>query len=299
MSQLPEFFLPCSESLQVAAQAALAAGAVVRSGYLQAHQIDAKGVGDLVSKIDLDADRAATDILRSADPDTPIVSEELNPEGSRDADALWIVDPLDGSTAYLMQAGPQFPSVLIARQREGQTDLGIVYFPLLDQWYYAQRGQGAFHNGQPLQVPRGPFQLSTCWVEMNQYGNAAFETDFFAAARAALRSTEGALIVTSTFPHAGVAMRIASGQQAPQAAIHDNHPGSLKQGPWDIAPNQIIFEEAGGVFLNPAGEPTDPFLPQPIVIAPDRDLARQILDRVPESIRCPGSRGDSLPSGAP
>lgn len=49
--------------------------------------------------------------------------------------------------------------------------------------------------------------------------------------------------------------------------------------PWDIAANQVIFEEAGGVFLNPDGNRTSPFQPEPIIIAPNLDLARQVIDR--------------------
>ena len=190
---------------------------------------------------------------------------------------MWIVDPLDGTTAYLMKAGTKFPSVLIAKRCGGDTTLGVVYFPLSNEWFYADRQTGAFKDGQLLKLPQIDWRLELAWIEMNQYGNVACESEFFAATRRALRSPGGAQIVTSTFPHAGVAMRIAEQSSGLTAAIHDNGPLHLKQGPWDIAANQVIFEAAGGVFVNPEGKRTCPFKAEPIVIAPTLSLAQQII----------------------
>ncbi|MEM9410816.1 MAG: inositol monophosphatase family protein [Planctomycetota bacterium] len=277
-SDIPNFFIQHSTSLQLAARAAAAAGKIIRDGYDLVHQVETKGVGDLVSKVDFDADRAATEILKTDVSIPTIVSEELNPDAQDESQDMWIVDPLDGTTAYLMKAGPQFPSVLIAKRINGATKLGITYFPLSDEWFYAEQGQGAWRNGVPLKIKQQDWQLGECWIEMNQYGNQQYETPFFQAARTTLRAPGGARIVTSTFPHAGVAMRIAEQRTGLTLAIHDNNPESLKQGPWDIAANQIIFEEAGGVFVNPDGKPTSIFIAEPIIIAPHIDLAQKVID---------------------
>ena len=274
--QLPDFFTQQSQDLQLAAKAALAAGQIIKDGYQRCHQIDAKGVGDLVSQVDFDADRVATDILSKAYPNTTIISEELNPDAGNAQTDAWVIDPLDGTTAYLMKAGPQFSSVLIAKREAGETTLGVVYFPLTDEWFYAVREQGAFKNGKPLKLPQRDWKLAECWAELNQYGNCSYETPFFTAVKNALRSDAGARIVTSTFPHAGIAMRILEQKSGLAIAIHDNNPANLKQGPWDIAANQVIFEEAGGVFCNPVGERTCPFSVEPILISPSKALVDQI-----------------------
>ena len=73
-------------------------------------------------------------------------------------------------------------------------------------------------------------------------------------------------------------MRVAEQTSGLCAVIHDNNPASLKQGPWDIAANQIIFEEAGGSFVNPNLERTSAFKAEPIIIAPTLGLAKQIVD---------------------
>ncbi len=277
--KIPEFFRKQSSLVQTAAQAALAAGKIIEEGYQQVHAINSKGVGDLVSQIDFEADQAATDIL-NASTSIPIMSEELSPEVDDTNQTMWVVDPLDGTTAYLMGAGRNFSSVLISLCEQGQPTLGLTYFPLTDEWFYAAKGDGAWKNGRPLRLEKRVYQLGKSWIEMNQYGDVSFETDFFDLAKTALRSSSGARIVTSSFPHAGVAMRIAEQTNGLCAVIHDNNPQSLKQGPWDIAANQIIFEESGGLFLNPQLERSSPFVAEPIIISPTRELAREIYNCV-------------------
>ena len=264
-----------SPHLELAVQAAKAAGEIIREGSTRQHTIERKAVGDLVSDIDLRADKVVCDMLQAA-TDWPILSEELNAEQSI-CDDLWIVDPLDGSSAFLMGGGAQFPSVLLALRRGGQTQVGVCYFPLTDNWFYAERGKAAWNNGKRL-VCDSDLGLSEIWVEMNQYGDASFETAYFTELRTRLRSADGARIVTSSFPHAGVAMRIAAAESSLAAAVHDNNPKSVKQGPWDIAAPQLIMEEAGGVFLNSEGERTDPFVAEPIIISRSRSIALEIID---------------------
>lgn len=263
-----------SEQLQTAVLAAQAAGAIIRDGSEKLNVVEQKGVGDLVSEVDREADRAACDILRAASV-LPILSEELNADQTT-SDDMWIVDPLDGSSAYLMSAGPHFPAALIALRENGATRLGVVYFPLTDQWFYAEKNCGAWHNGNRLLCGTGD-SLSDVWVEMNQYGDANLETNYFRNLKERLRSDDGARMVTSTVPHSGVAMRIAIGDSLLAAAIHDNNPACTKQAAWDIAAPQIIMEEAGGVFLNPDGLPTSPFETRPIIVSRSLKLAQEII----------------------
>jgi len=275
VDNLPSFFEGKSSEMQTAAKAALVAGKIIKDGYQKVHQIDSKEVGDLVSRVDFDADQAASEVINKASS-LPILSEELSPQTDDVNQKMWVVDPLDGSTAYLMAASPRLPSVLIAICDNGSPVLGLAYFPLTGEWFYAEQDTGAFKNGRELTVKTGHVHLSECWIEVNQYGNSNFETSFVQSLKTNLRSPAGSRIMTSNFPHAGVAMRVAEDPNGLRAAVHDNNPVSVKQGSWDIAANQIIFEEAGGVFVNPALERTSPFKAEPIIIAPSLELARQI-----------------------
>jgi fructose-1,6-bisphosphatase/inositol monophosphatase family enzyme len=262
--------------LGTAFDAAAAAGKIIAEGFGKFHTIDQKGVGDFVSEVDQMADKVVCDILAN-DSDTAILSEELHPELADGVDDFWIVDPLDATSAFLMQAGRQFPSVLIGKCVNGQAVLGLAHFPLTGEWFYGYKSRNAFKNGQLLRVPDTPSDLGDVWVEMNQYGDSKFETRSFTKLRDRLRTSDGARMVTTTVPNSGVALRVAEAETGLAAAIHDNSAAKIKQAPWDVVPVKLILEEAGGVFLNLQGEPIDPFVAEVSVIAQSRDLAEQII----------------------
>ncbi len=261
-------------------QATQLAGQIIATGYDQTHEIDAKGVGDLVSDIDRRADRVMTDFL-AEHSDAVIISEELNPDVQPVPDACWIIDPLDASSAFLLRAGRQYPSVLACKYEAGQVIAGIVFFPLTGERFYAVAGKGAWKDGQPLKLNNDSMELSEAWVEMNQYGDSALETEVFSQLRLRLRSSEGARLVTSNVPHAGVAMRIAEANSSLAVAIHDNQASSVKQGPWDIAAPKLILEEAGGTVMGLDGQAVDPFGGQPFLLSRSKQLATAVLRLVP------------------
>jgi myo-inositol-1(or 4)-monophosphatase len=261
-------------TLELAVMAAQAAGTVIQAGANDLAVIERKGVGDLVSEVDREADRVACQVL-SETSDLPILSEELNAQQNI-SDDMWIVDPLDASSAFLMSAGPSYPAVLIALRQGGQTTVGVTYFPLTGEWFYAKRGRGAWQDGKRL-VCDSNESLSDVWVEMNQYGDAEYETPFFTRLRSQLRSRSGCQLVTSNVPYSGVAMRIAAGESSLAVAVHDNNPSNTKQASWDIAAPQIIMEEAGGVFLTPEGGPVDPFASRPIIVSRSKQLAMEVV----------------------
>lgn len=281
--EMPELTLPdhpsaLSPDLALAVRAAYASGSIIAESFGELHTVESKGIGDLVSEVDREADRAAQAVLRTDPSLSPILSEELTPERPAEINDLWIVDPLDATSAFLMRAGSHYPSVLVAKYLDGRLALGVVLFPLTGEWFYAQRGKGAWKDGRRLVIGDDRPKLSEAWVEMNQYGDASKETEFFAALRTSLRSESGARLVTSNVPHSGVALRIAEGINGMAAAVHDNNPADIKQAPWDIAAPQIILEEAGGVFLNPDGDRTEPFAGEPVIVAANASLADQIIN---------------------
>ncbi|MEC9091618.1 MAG: inositol monophosphatase [Planctomycetota bacterium] len=266
-----------SADLQLAAEAAFFAGEIIRQGYQGLHTIHSKGIGDFVSNIDERADEAACQILKKDPLQFPILSEELSPEVHTDPNNLWIVDPLDGTSAFLFQTGPHFSSVLIARRQQGENQLGVVYFPVTGEWFYAEKGQGAYQDGKPLKSDQ-QCSLNSGWVELNAYGDSSFETNVFALLRKQLRTAKGAALVTQSAPYSGVAMRIADPQTQLVAAIHDNCQANVKQAAWDIAAPQCVLEEAGGVVMTLEGNPVDPFRAEPFLVAANPGVAESIRD---------------------
>ena len=263
--------------LEIAIKAAIAAGDIIRDGAGKIHNIESKGVGDLVSEVDTQADVAITAVLQQHS-DLAILSEESSPTLADGVDDFWIVDPLDATSAFLTQAGPQYPSVLINRQQGETTTCSVVYFPLTDEWFYASKGKGAFKDTKRLVVNDEPMTLLESWVEMNQYSDNSLETELFSSMRQRLRSKYGARLVTTNPPHSGVAVRIAESKTSLSVAIHDNSNKHVKQAAWDIAAPRLVLQEAGGVFLNFSGQQLNLFDAEPFIVARTQSLAQEVIE---------------------
>jgi fructose-1,6-bisphosphatase/inositol monophosphatase family enzyme len=273
---IPDHGLSLGEDMTVALQAARSAGLVVREGYGALHEIAEKGVGDLVSRVDTDCDLVAQSVLKDARPNDTILSEELS-SGTRDTgQRLWVIDPLDGTAGFLFQVGENIFSVMIALRERLETQLSVILFPMTGQWFYAQKGVGAFKDGQRLSTDHVSRDLSKAWIDMNHYGDAQYQTPAFSQLDRRLRSPGGARLVTRSVPHSGIIAKIIDQEQRLAAVVHDNSPLCVKQGPWDIIPAQLLLEEAGGVMLNLRNERINPFRPEVFVAAGNREIATAI-----------------------
>ncbi|MEQ8651749.1 MAG: inositol monophosphatase family protein [Kiloniellales bacterium] len=119
-------------------------------GEIEHLQVSKKGPADFVSTADLQADRILREELAKGRPDFGILSEE----GSlREPDAegrRWIVDPLDGTTNFL-HGLPHF-AISIGLEQRGAIVAGVVYDPIKDELFHAERGGGAFLNDRRLRV---------------------------------------------------------------------------------------------------------------------------------------------------
>jgi len=237
-----------SNYLQVAEQAARAGGAVLQDwfGRIVARE---KSPKDLVTEADVASQQVIEEVLLAAFPDHAFLGEEESSTGDGNSDSLdwlsqpfcWVVDPLDGTVNYVH--GLQPFAVSIALMQEGQPLVGVVYDPCSEECYSAERGQGAYLNGELLQssecesldqslvaasfppdVPRGALEIAQ-FVEMlhqtqalRRLGSAALNLSYLAAGRL------DAYWATS-----------------PKA--------------WDIAAGVLIAQEAGAVITDLAGLP--------------------------------------------
>ena len=135
----------------VAREAALEAGQMLLSHLSTDFQVSKKGRINLVTDMDLKAEKIIVDRIGMDFPDHEILAEE---RGTQAGDGLckWIIDPLDGTTNYAH--GYRFFCVSIAVELEGQLVLGVVYDPVTEEFFSARKGEGATLNGQPIQVSR-------------------------------------------------------------------------------------------------------------------------------------------------
>ena len=137
------------KELEAAIAAAQAAGAVLKEGFGREHAVEYKGEVDLVTEADRRAEGAVKTILQEAFPDYGMLTEESE-ETKGEADARWVVDPLDGTTNYA-HGLPLF-CVSIALERAGEVVLGVVHDPTAEETYAAERGGGATLNGRNARV---------------------------------------------------------------------------------------------------------------------------------------------------
>ncbi len=137
-----------------ASEIAREAGAILREGQRHPFAIDMKGNRDLVTSVDTASEKLILDRIRQNYPDDRIVAEESAPvapgEGTGTCSRAWIVDPLDGTNNFAH--GYPFYCVAIAVEEAGEVVTGVVYDPLRDEMFVAERGAGATLNGKRIRV---------------------------------------------------------------------------------------------------------------------------------------------------
>ena len=160
------------ESLVFAVKLALQAGNLLRTFFNPAG-VPAKAKADrtVVTEADFASDGMITNAIREHYPKDEIISEESSHHLLNDQSTTWIVDPLDGTTNFSL--GLSIWGVSIARIYDGNAELGVLYFPMLNELYTARRGGGAFLNNKPIRVrapdPSQPMSFFACCSRTFRY----------------------------------------------------------------------------------------------------------------------------------
>jgi len=216
------------------------AGEILRLGYEQEHQVDYKGAIDLVTEIDHQSEDFVLGEIQRVFPGHQIVSEEIGLVPGR-AGAQWFVDPLDGTVNYAH--GIPFFSVSIAYAHEGVMTLGVVFDPMRDELFSAERGQGASLNGRSLQVSQVTELLRSLLVTgfpydawSNPHNNLENYGRFARLSQGVRRLGSAALDLSY----------VAAGRLEGYWEL------SIK--PWDVAAGGLIASEAGAKVTNLAGQ---------------------------------------------
>jgi histidinol-phosphatase len=138
-----------SPELQAALDAAAQAASIARSLYQHNLDVRIKADKSPVTEADVRCETAIREILEARFPSYGFYGEETGTRGA-DAESLWLVDPIDGTKAFIREY-PMF-STQIALMRGGQIVLGVSSAPVYGELAYAERGHGAFLNGKPMRV---------------------------------------------------------------------------------------------------------------------------------------------------
>ena len=204
-------------------------------GEVEQLQVSTKGPGDFVSRADKQAEEVIREDLMAARPSYGFLGEEGKEIDGEDPTRRWVVDPLDGTTNFLH--GLPHWAVSIALEHKGQIVAGVVYDPLKDEMFYAEKGQGAWMNESRIRV--------SARHRMNE---AIFATGLPWAGRGDLPDTlqDLARLLPAT---AGVRrFGAASLDLAYVAAGRYEGFWERRLKLWDIAAGVLIVKEAGGLL---------------------------------------------------
>ncbi|MDB9745398.1 inositol monophosphatase [Candidatus Pelagibacter sp.] len=183
-----------SANLNVMIKAAeKASRALIRDfGEIEKLQVSIKGPTDFVSNADLKAEKIIIEELKKARPYYSIISEEDGSENNKDKDHTWIIDPIDGTTNFL-HGVPHF-AVSIALKYGNEIISGLIYDPIKDEMFYAEKDSGAFFNNQRIRVSKKK-EINSCLfatggvaknevdLPLRKSGSAALDIAYVAAGR--------------------------------------------------------------------------------------------------------------------
>ncbi len=231
--------------LDVATEAALAAGVILQENYCKLEQIEEKGhPGDLVTEADKQAEAEILKVLDRHVPHHQILAEESGQLGEADSEYLWAVDPLDGTTNYAH--GYPLSAVSVGLSIQGTPQIGVVYNPFRDELFRAAKGLGATCNRRPIKVS-----------STKELGKSLLVTGFAYDRR---ETTDNNYAEFCYLTHLTQGVRRSGSASLDLADVACGRlDGYWERGlnPWDIVAGIVLLEEAGGKVTAYDGSPID------------------------------------------
>jgi myo-inositol-1(or 4)-monophosphatase len=227
--------------IEIAIEAARRGAAVLLRYWEQLGKDDAdtKARNDWVSAADRESEAAIFAFISEQRPDDLCLGEESGmSEGT--SSRTWIVDPLDGTSNYLQHF--PFWSVSIALRREKEMIAGVIYEPLRDLFFTAEKGAGAFRGGERMRVSshdrvEASFLATGFPFRAQEYVETyvAIFTDVIRVSKGVRRAGSAALDLAYT-----------------AAGVFDGF-FEMHLSPWDVAAGSLLVTEAGGVVTDFSG----------------------------------------------
>jgi myo-inositol-1(or 4)-monophosphatase len=224
--------------MNVMTAAARKAGkAILRDfGELEKLQVSRKGIADFVTKADTKAERILHDELLRTRPHYSFVMEESGTVEGLDQTHRWYIDPIDGTTNFL-HGVPHF-AISIGLEREGHLVAGLVFNPVTDDMFVAEKGKGAWHNDVRLRVS-GRRELNTALIATGvpNMGVATARREEFSDELSRIMSE-----VAGVRRFGAAALDLAWVAAGRYDAFWER-----ALSPWDVAAGIVIVREAGGL----------------------------------------------------
>ena len=161
-------------------------------GEVEKLQVSKKGPTDFVTNADLKAEKIIIEELKKARPNYSIISEENGIEDNKDKNNTWIIDPIDGTMNFL-HGIPHF-AISIALKSDNEIVSGLIFDPIKNEMFYAEKDNGAFFNNHRIRVSKKN-EINDCLfvtggkikkqlnIQYRKSGSAALDIAYVAAGR--------------------------------------------------------------------------------------------------------------------
>ena len=189
-------------------------------GEIEKLQVSKKGPSDFVTNSDLKVEKILIDELKKARPNYSIISEENGVENNKDKKNTWIIDPIDGTINFL-HGVPHF-AISIALRSNNEIVSGLIFDPIKNEIFYAEKDNGAFFNNHRVRVSKRD-NLDNCLFVTG--GKINYKSDL-------------------SFRKTGCAALDLAYVAAGRYDGYFQHDLNL----WDIAAGMILVKEAGGII---------------------------------------------------
>jgi myo-inositol-1(or 4)-monophosphatase len=221
-------------NVMVAAARKAGRGLIRDFGELENLQVSLKGPADFVSTADERTERILIEELSRARPGYAFLGEESGASDGPDKSHRFIIDPIDGTTNFLH--GIPIFAISIALEREGQLVSAVVYNPVVDEMYVAEKGHGAYLNDKRLRVAARKAMKEALFATGAPFMGRPGHGRFLAELKAVLAISPG-------IRRCGAASLDMAGVAA------GRYDGFWERGlnPWDVAAGILLVREAGGI----------------------------------------------------
>jgi len=250
--------------LEVAILSAEKAGKILKENFGKVKIIRAKGRTQLVSNVDLEAERIIIETIKKYFPVHSILSEE-NPQLNA-SEYRWIIDPLDGTHNFVK--GVSIFGTSIALEYKNEVIMGVLYFPLDKRLYWAEKGKGAYLNEKRLHVSTRTLSQVTCVYDSSIRYNPE---QMVSVLRNLSTKVFNLRMFGSSAEHLAL---IAEGKIDLDIEFNDK--------PWDFAAGALIVKEAGGEFTDFVGNPWSADIPN--YVASNDLIHQEVLKIIEESL---------------
>ena len=193
-------------------------------GELEQLQVSIKGPSDFVTNADIKAEKIIIDELTKSRKNYSILSEESGSKENKDIDNVWIIDPIDGTINFL-HGVPHF-AISIALKSNNEIVSGLIYDPIKDEMFYAEKNNGAYFNNKRIRVSKRK-KMEDCLFASGEIDNKNIKQKI----------------------NSKLSIRIAGSAALDMAYVASGRYDGYFQknlNLWDIAAGIIIVKEAGG-----------------------------------------------------